>query len=171
MKEDNETRDHRIAAPDDEAWEGDEALSDGVWRYMGVEFDWLRRSLVRSEKQKWYVKGLELANSAKYEEAIECYNKALACDKTYFDALIEKDYKSGIVYADKAIGLNAYNSYAYYNRACSKCQNGNTNECLDDLKKAIELNTEHIYMAKKDKYFDPIRDNESFRLLIKETPS
>jgi hypothetical protein len=53
-----------------------------------------------------------------------------------------------------------------YNRARSKCKINKTNECLGDLKMAIELDEKYVDLANKDKDFDSIKDNGEFKLLI-----
>ena len=62
--------------------------------------------------------------------------------------------------------IDGYYGEAYYNRARSKCRLDKINECLDDLKIAIELDERYIDLAKKDEDFNSIKDNEEFRLLL-----
>ena len=61
-------------------------------------------------------------NLGKFDEAIECYNKALEINPNYAGAL--------------------------YNRACSNVKRGNIENALEDLKTAIKIDKEYIRSAK-----------------------
>ncbi len=76
-----------------------------------------------------------------YNQAIDCYDKALAIKPDYAEAL--------------------------YNKVCVKFKNGDIDSGLIDLKKSIELNKDKfIKLAKEDKDFDSIRNDERFKALI-----
>ena len=72
----------------------------------------------------WYNKGLALARLGKYEEAVECY--------------------------DKALEINTNAPGLWYNRACSNVKRGNIENGLEDLKTAIKIGKEeYIRLAKE----------------------
>ena len=56
---------------------------------------------------------------------------------------------------------------AWYNKACSYAIQGNIEQSLENLQKAINLNPdEYRKMAKTDSDFDAIREDERFQALI-----
>lgn len=55
---------------------------------------------------------------------------------------------------------------AWYNRACSKVKKGDIEDGLDDLKKAIGIDKNYIELAKQDKDFGGIRNDERFKALV-----
>lgn len=87
----------------------------------------------------WNNKGLALYNLGKHKEAIACYDKALE---------MKQDY-----------------ALAWYNRACSKVKIRDIENAIADLKKAIGINKDYIRIAKQDKDFESIRDDEGFKAL------
>jgi tetratricopeptide (TPR) repeat protein len=87
-------------------------------------------------------KGSALYNLGKYKEAIECYDNSLEIDPKYVDA--------------------------WYNRACSKVRKGDIDDGLTDLKKAVEIKESYIEMAKEDKDFESIRNDDRFKALISD---
>jgi len=90
----------------------------------------------------WNNKGNALSGLGRHKEAISCYDKALEIDPNYSDA--------------------------WYNRALSNVKKGDTESALADLKKATELDKNNIELAKLDKDFESIRNEERFKALVME---
>ena len=63
---------------------------------------------------------------------------------------------------DQAIQLNQNDSLAWYNRACLRVKQGQSEEAIADLKHALELHPELVDTAMNDEDFDPIRDQVQF---------
>jgi tetratricopeptide (TPR) repeat protein len=86
-------------------------------------------------------KGLALFNLGRLEEAIEYYDRVLDIEPKHAKAL--------------------------YNRAIANVRLSNVDDCLSDLKKAIEIDKKYyVKLAKKDKRLDSIRNDKRFRALI-----
>ena len=61
---------------------------------------------------------------------------------------------------------------AWYNKACSYTLQGNIEQAIENLQKAIALNPdEYREMANTDSDFDKIREDERFQALIREAVS
>jgi tetratricopeptide (TPR) repeat protein len=144
----------------------------------------------------WYAKGNSAFDLKKYEDAIKCYNRAIQIDPNYVDAVnkllsccdkaLEIDpngadiwckkgtvlltnlgkYEEAVAQFDKALGIKPGYADAWYNRACSKVKKGDIDNGLSDLKKAIEIDKGFAELAKEDKAFEAIRNDEHFKALI-----
>lgn len=86
------------------------------------------------------LKGLALSEIGKYEEAIECCNKVLEIDQNH--------------------------SVAWYNKACFESKRGNIDDAISSLEKAIELDNKFADIAKAEKDFDNVKNDERFRKLM-----
>jgi tetratricopeptide (TPR) repeat protein len=126
-----------------------------------------------------YNKGLALLYLGKYNEAIECYDKALEIDPKYVSALRNKGlalyylgkYNEAIECYDKVLEIDPKAADAWYARSCSKVKKGDMDDGLEDLKKAIEIDREYIKIAKEDKDFDSIRSDDRFKALVTDRVS
>jgi tetratricopeptide (TPR) repeat protein len=122
----------------------------------------------------WRNKGVALYNLAKYEEAIVCFDKVTEINpndaKAWYNKgltlLILAKYEEAIKSYDKAIELNPNDAGAWYDRACSEVKKGHIKEGLADLKKAFEIDENYIKLAKQDKHFESIRNDEKFKALV-----
>jgi tetratricopeptide (TPR) repeat protein len=124
----------------------------------------------------WTNKGWSLSNLGRYEEAIEYLDKALEIDPGYAFAWSNKGadlgalgrYEEAIEYLDKALEIDPGYAYAWYNKACYKVKKGDIDNGLLDLKKAIEIDKEQfVKLAKEDKDFESIRNDDRFEALIR----
>ena len=119
--------------------------------------------------------------AANLEQAIACYRQAL---RVYTPEAAPLDYAMtqsnlGVAYArlqdyaraieeyDRAIALNPEDATPYYNKACAYALMGNPKDACQWLDKAIEFDEKYREMAHTDDDFDPIRDDETFRALIR----
>lgn len=131
-----------------------------VWNYRGLIFQKLerlddaklsfeqalrnsQRILKRQTKdaQTWFQKGLALTKLQRYSEAIKAYDSATQIQPEFAEA--------------------------FYNIACCYAQQNNLELTLDNLNRAINLNSEYQQQAKIDLDFDAIRDYPSFQDLLK----
>jgi tetratricopeptide (TPR) repeat protein len=125
-------------------------------------------------KAAWNHKGNALFNLSKYEEAIVQYCKALDLCPIYVEAWYNKGlalhnlgkHKEAIACYDEALEIKPDYVGARYNRACSKVKIRDIENALADLKKAVEINKDYIRIAKQDKDFESIRDDERFKALV-----
>ncbi len=119
----------------------------------------------------WNNKGNALYDLSKHEDAIKCYDKAIEIDANYFYTWNNKGnalhnlckYQDAIKCYDKAIEIKPDYTDAGYNRACSKVKDNDTENGLAHLKNAIEIDKKFIELAKQDKHFDRIRNEERFK--------
>ena len=77
-------------------------------------------------------------------------------------------YKEAISIYNKIIESNPNSHASYYNKACCYGLQGNAEQAIESLQRAIELDPKNREMAKTDKDFDAIRDNDAFRALVGE---
>ncbi|AFY70375.1 Tetratricopeptide TPR_1 repeat-containing protein [Thalassoporum mexicanum PCC 7367] len=80
----------------------------------------------------------------------------------YFEGKLEEAIDS----YDKAIEIKPNYAVLYYDRGGLYSLQGNVIKAIQDLKKAIELDSTHLNMVKTDKDFDNIRDDDRFKALI-----
>jgi tetratricopeptide (TPR) repeat protein len=76
-------------------------------------------------------------------------------------------YQEAIESFDKAIEIDPKHAEAWYNRACGEIRKGKIESGLEDLKKAIEIDTVWIDSAEKDEDFESIRNDERFKRVVK----
>jgi len=65
--------------------------------------------------------------------------------------------------------MNPNYASAWYNRASCNVKKGDIESGLADLKSAIEIGREeYIALAKQNKHFESIRNDQRFKILINE---
>ena len=98
--------------------------------------------------EDWNGIGIGFAISGEYEQAIECFNKAIELDPNNADAYFSRgttharlsQYEKAIKDFDRAIELNPNYSEAYRNRGGAYAALSQHERAIEDLNKAIELN-------------------------------
>lgn len=87
-----------------------------------------------------YNLGVYLHNEREYEEALECFEKALKLSKKNQD-------------------------HYFYAMAASKSRMENFKEAAEDLKKAVEMSMENLYHARNDPDFLKLREDAAWNLI------
>lgn len=108
---------------------------------------------LRKDKYIWFSKGILLAELEKYEEAIECYEKALEIDPNLkkvrgykrFALVILEKYEEAINSFEKALIIDPEDKVAWYNKGISLAEIDKHEEAIECLKKAHEINSEDKY--------------------------
>ncbi|HBY76505.1 MAG TPA: hypothetical protein DEG47_05735, partial [Cyanobacteria bacterium UBA11148] len=78
-----------------------------------------------------------------------------------------KQYKEALASYDQALNFKPDDAGIFYNKACCYALQGNVALALENLERAIKPNPEkYREMAKTDSYFDTIRDDIQFQVLI-----
>jgi len=104
--------------------------------------------------------------------AVEYYDQAISIYPKNKEAHLQKGYalkkigdiEQAFACADTAVDINDTYEAALYNRACYRCLLGHPDELiLQDLERAIKLNTENKRFAREDKDFDSIKSNLAFK--------
>ncbi len=143
----------------------------------------------------WFNRGKVLANLGKYQEALVCYNQALSIKVSYYEAWCEKGvvleklgcYQEAEVCFNESLGVFADeylednladdglftipgedNASIAYNEACFHSLQGNLEQALANLRKAINLNPDkYLEMVVYDGDLDILRQDRRFRELVK----
>lgn len=118
--------------------------------------------------------GYELLELGLYEKALESFEEAIKrnpCSAMAWDnkgvALKRLGrYEEAFEAFDKAIELNHNLVEAWYNKACTFAVKGDKADSFKSLLKAIELQSSIRDIAKKDKDFKNLRDDEDFRRIV-----
>ncbi|MEA5520667.1 tetratricopeptide repeat protein [Limnoraphis robusta] len=123
-------------------------------------------------------KALTLLQLEKYEESVEWYEKALEwnekvikdisqnwCNRGYA-LYCSKNYDEAIKSNDKALEYTPKNGLIFYSKACCYSLQNKVELALDNLKKAISLDSEIKKSAKTDSDFDNIRSDERFKAIV-----
>jgi tetratricopeptide (TPR) repeat protein len=104
--------------------------------------------ITKLEAREFYNKGLALVNLGKYEEAINCYNEAIAIDPKFAEAWANKGsalgnlnrYEEEIECYDKTIEINPKIVEAWFNKGVVLENLSRYKEAIDCLNEAIRLN-------------------------------
>ena len=118
--------------------------------------------------------GAELSQKGNYSNAIICYDMALAIDPYDSNVLVNKGdaltnlcrYEEAKKCYDKTLAQNPNSSMALYNKACIVALNGETDESLSLLEKAISLDSNLIEAAKTEGAFVNIRDYQRYKMIL-----
>ncbi|MGH9340320.1 MAG: TPR end-of-group domain-containing protein [Acidobacteriota bacterium] len=81
-------------------------------------------------------------NSGSYDQAMQCFEDALKLEKK-----------------DKA-------DYIYYAMASTEIRQGNSDQALKNLKKAIQIRSENRFFARNDPDFERLSESETFQELV-----
>ena len=118
--------------------------------------------------------GAELSQVGHYMDAISCYDKALAIDSTDSNVLTNKGdaltnlvrHEEAMECYDKVLAQNPNSSMALYNKSCIRALQGEIEESLSLLEKAISLDSKLVEAAKTEGSFLNIRDFDRFKLIL-----
>jgi len=118
--------------------------------------------------------GAELSQKGNYSNAIICYDMALAIDPDDSNVLVNKGdaltnlsrYEEAKQCYDKTLAQNPNSSMALYNKACIMALNGETDESLSLLEKAINLDSNLIKAAKTEGAFVNMRDYQRYKMIL-----
>jgi tetratricopeptide (TPR) repeat protein len=121
----------------------------------------------------WFYKAYALSQLARYDEAIAAYDKILELDEYDIDALVHKAYalsqlaryEEEVMCYNKVLKLYPNHVHAWYKRASSNIKQKNVENGLASLKKAIKIDKKYIEIAKQDKDFESLRNDERFKAL------
>jgi tetratricopeptide (TPR) repeat protein len=82
------------------------------------------------------------------------------------DHFLKGEYEEAIKDFDKALEINPDHAEALYFRSRLKVKKGDNDEGLVDLEKAIKVKIELKEVAKSDKLFRSIRNEQRFKALV-----
>ncbi|MEM7716807.1 MAG: tetratricopeptide repeat protein, partial [Cyanobacteria bacterium P01_A01_bin.68] len=125
----------------------------------------------------WVNRGWALRRLERYEEALSSYDEAIRIKPDeyigwYGKANVLRElnkYEESIIAYDKSLELNPKFEWAWYRNAICYLLKHDNRKALENLSKAIELNSEKMHQnVKMDKDWDVIRDSEEFKKLIEE---
>ena len=124
--------------------------------------------------QAWCNRGIVLRQLGRLEEAITAFDNALKIKPDYPDAWDNRGYalfnlgryEEAIASYDQALKIKPDDANAYYNKACTYAQLENISLALDNLKQAINLDSQFLEDAKTDTDFDKIRNDRRFINLL-----
>lgn len=93
----------------------------------------------------------------------------IATDQLYTLGVMEHnrgDYMNAVSYFRHSLEKNPKSDHIYYSLAASFAMNGDTEQALHNLKKAIELNEENRVYAKNDSDFTSLHGEKEFGELV-----
>jgi tetratricopeptide (TPR) repeat protein len=123
----------------------------------------------------WVSKGISLGELGHYADAAGAFDSAIDVDPNYSKAWYNRgvayenlnEYDRAIQSFDRSILLDPDYSIAWYVRARCKNKKGNVEDCLADLKKAIEIGKETcVELARIDQHFNNIRGDRRFKIIV-----
>jgi len=118
--------------------------------------------------------GADLTQIGNYSNAIICYDMALAIDPDDSNVLVNKGdaltnlgrYEEAKQCYVKVLAQKPDSSMALYNKACIIALQGEADESLSLLEKAINLDSKLIEAAKTEGAFVFMRDFQRFRMIL-----
>jgi len=122
------------------------------------------------------VKGNTLLDKKNYVEALNCFDIVLEKESHNIDALILKgltlskldQYEDAIDYCDRVLRIDPNNGVGWYNKACFEAQTGNSDNALESLRNAIEIDEIFVEKAKNDEDLAVLRNDDRFLSLIRK---
>lgn len=126
------------------------------------------------DKMAWVNKGIALAGLTRYEEALKAYDKTIELKPDDTEVWVNKGvaldklsrYEEAIKAFDKAIELNPDYAKAWYHRGRIHALKGNKEGALRSLSKAIEPDAKYKEIAKKDRVFKNLWNDEDFKRIL-----
>lgn len=105
------------------------------------------QAFCQTEAEHLYKKGLERQQKGEYQQAIDCYNKALETDSSVVDVFLQrgfckvaiKDYPGSIVDYTLLISHDPNHVWAYISRGSAKNKMNDFTNAMIDFNKALEL--------------------------------
>jgi len=118
--------------------------------------------------------GAELSQVGDYVNAISCYDKALEIDPNDSNVLVNRgdaltnisNYDDARQCYDKVLSKNPKSSMALYNKACLISLQGETEESLNLLERAINIDSKLINAAKTESSFVNLRVFHRFKMFL-----
>jgi len=118
--------------------------------------------------------GAELSQVGNYVMAIFCYDKALEIEPNDSNVLVNKgdaltnigNYDEAGHCYDKVLAKNPNSSMALYNKACLIALQGETEESLNLLEKAINIDSKLIEAAMTEGSFVNLRVFHRFKMIL-----
>ena len=77
------------------------------------------------------------------------------------------EYEEALKLLQKALELNPQEGKIFYLMADAHCLMGNTEECLENLKKAIHLDKHFGILAQNERDFEPLWEDKKFILITR----
>jgi tetratricopeptide (TPR) repeat protein len=122
----------------------------------------------------WSSKDAALGKLGRYEESLKASEKAIELKPDYAEAWSGKSvalinlgrYEESLKASEKAIELKPDCAEAWHNRACAYSMKGDNEKAISNLKKTIELDISYKELAKEDKDFEKLWDDEDFKKLV-----
>ena len=116
---------------------------------------------------------LKLSKNKKVFLKIASYDQAVAIKPDKYEAwawsnrgialVILGRYEEAIQSCNQALKINPDDANSYYNLACAYALQENIELAIENLRHAINLDSQYRDMAKTDSDFDKIRDSEQFK--------
>lgn len=122
----------------------------------------------------YYYRGLSHYEKGDFDPAIDNFNEMKRSNPKDIWAYIflgltriEKgDLNDAIADYNKAISLDKNNAFSYYGLACIYAKKKDIKQCEVNLKMAIKLDNDFLDMAKKEKYFGPVRNSPEIKAIL-----
>ncbi len=125
-------------------------------------------------KDAYYNIGNAMFLKGDYKDALLNYQKSVQLDPAFQGGLLnmamtyyyEKDFKTGNEYFEKAKDLNPSNPVLWYDHAVGQVLQGDKEQALQSLKKAVTMKPDLKVSALEEPSFAPIRNTPEFRKLM-----
>jgi tetratricopeptide (TPR) repeat protein len=159
-----------------------------AWYNRGISLGFLERheeAIISYEKaielapenyEVWNNRGVSLDKLGHHEKAIASFDQAFNLKPDFYQVLINKGialakrrrYEDALASHEQALNLRSDYSNAWFNKACVYALQGDIDQTLENLAKAIQLDPMHREQAITDSDFDLVRSDARFKKLLEE---
>jgi len=127
-----------------------------------------------SDPDAWNNLGAMLGRLNRFDDALASYDNVLKIEHDYPNAWLNRGFtlfqlgrtEEAFIAYGKALKASPSNPEVFYSKACCYALMSNIDLALEQLQRALELDSEYGEIAKTDSDFDGIRDDERFQALV-----
>jgi tetratricopeptide (TPR) repeat protein len=126
-----------------------------VKKLKGRVEDLLGQLQVKEEKDELYNQGIRLFEEKEFDDAIDCFKKAIKIDSSFQDAFCSKaicevclsKFETALGSLSKAEEISNNYDMVYYLKSVAKCKRNKIEEAYKEVNKAFRINEENLMVC------------------------
>ena len=121
------------------------------WLVVILSIFFMHAVYAQENGEQLFKKGMERQQHGEYEQAVQCYDKALAADSLMVKAYLQrgfckvalKDYQGAIGDYTKLLSCDPKHTWAWISRGSARNKLGDFQSAISDFNKALELDPQN----------------------------